>query len=129
MTTTHRVVLDTIRSAREADYPDAPAWAYGFRVPDRVTGPTLLVWPVTVARTRTATRTRFVTTTLEVWILTPHQREDAADDALDPLVTDLVSILEATPLVTWETLDRGVLDDKFHGWRTTVTVAHALTQT
>ena len=122
----HTAILDAVRTAHEA-VPGADPWAFHTRVPDRISRPTFLAWPVAMERTTDARRRRFVLATVEVWLLSPHADEAAADAQLDPAVAELVGILEAEPMLTWERLERGVLDDRFQGWRAVLTLAHTLT--
>ena len=124
----HRVLLNAIEAAHVATAPDAAAWSYLTQTPDALTRPAVLAWPVKMTRQPNGGR-RVVVSTVELWIVTPLAQADSADTALDDLAEELIGILEATPAVAWTELERGVLDDKFHGWQAVVTLAHHLTET
>lgn len=93
---------------------------------DSVTGPTVLTW---ASRFERAPRLGFsmFTVTLETWVVVPGERVEAADDALDDAFEDLLAALQPLEWVQWESAERGLLYDRFHGWKITATAVAKIT--
>ena len=119
----HRELLTAVEAARAGD----PKWTYSTTAPDqRLTGPALVAWPLTMTRQDNGRR-RAIVSEVELWIVSHHTDEAKADEALDALVVELIGHLEALPMASWSQLDRGALQGRFHGWRAVVTLAHQIT--
>lgn len=123
----HAQVLETVQDAR-AGLPDGDPWRYSSRLPDQLAGPAFLAWPVDIARSATGRRPMLVST-VETWLITHKADPVAAEAHLDEMIPELVEIYESTPLLAWSTLTRGVLENRFHGWRCDVTLAHQILTT
>jgi hypothetical protein len=66
---------------------------------------------------------------LTLWVLTATDKPEQLEDDLDGLLLQLLEVLEPLTAFAWEQADRGVLADKFEGWRLTVTCCFQLTPT
>ncbi len=93
---------------------------------DAISRPTAVVWPVTMTRVDVQ-GLEWLRTTLDVWIVTPPSTPPATlEAALEGLALDLLDVLDTTPSIAWDTAERGVLDDAFHGWKVTATTIHRI---
>lgn len=64
-----------------------------------------------------------------LWILTPTDRPADLEDSLDSLLLTVMEALEPLDAFHWETAERGVLAEKFEGYRLTITCAFRITTT
>ena len=99
----------------------------GLRTMDSVTKKTLLVYqesvqPVALFEPR-------VTARLAVWILVPQTQPGPADDALDDALTDVLGVIHGMGQVAWESAERGVLEESWHGYKVTVVAGGQLATT
>lgn len=94
-----------------------------YRAPDAVTAPTVLVYRSQNDRIPTAgTSTRpLITATLTATLVTGIEATEEADDALDDTLDTLALAIEGIPGLIWTTSERIVLEDRWHGWRLTLT--------
>lgn len=86
--------------------------------PDAVTRPTVMVWQSTIERYPQITLDRLVVT-VELWVLVGSEDPSKADDALDDAVTEVIEALHPITWLNWTIAERGVLIEKFHGYRIT----------
>jgi len=56
-------------------------------------------------------------------IVTAAEKSDQIEDDLDELLLQVLSALEPLTAFTWDTAERVVVADAFHGWQLTVTCA------
>lgn len=83
------------------------------------------VLPATVA---SAPQTRGLSYTLTVWACTGQEDPDTVDDVLDAALDDLLAALLDMPWLTFDGAERGVMDDRWHGYRLTVTCYATITE-
>ncbi|MBK8445409.1 MAG: hypothetical protein IPL41_01420 [Micropruina sp.] len=57
---------------------------------------------------------------ITVWVLSAADPSKAEDD-LDKLLLEVMEVLETLPSFNWESAERGVLGEKYDGWKLTVT--------
>lgn len=123
------LVRDLIADLVVTDQPDTWNVIAEARTPDAVVRRTAVVWTGEIARTGYA-RGRYITSTVELWLLPPSDLKPAAlEDAADAMLATIVPLLEATRWVSWTTAKRSTLDGAWHGWHLTLTVAHKITTT
>lgn len=114
--------LDLLAALQDA-HP-AAEWLWLTSVPTgALARPALVVWPVALER---GPRRHSVVTTVECWLLSPRTDEAAADAELADHLVTLLGLFDSLPLLAWDRIDRGVLNDRYHGWRALVTLAHTL---
>lgn len=93
---------------------------------DAISRPTAIVWPTTMTRVEQH-GVDWLQTSLEVWIVTsPTTTPATLETVLEDLAVQLLDVLEAAPEVSWDTAERGVLDETFHGWKVTATTVHRI---
>ena len=63
-----------------------------------------------------------------VWVLTPATKPEEIEDSLDGLLLEVLEVLESLPQFTWDQAERGVLSDKFDGFRITAECAYKINQ-
>lgn len=61
-----------------------------------------------------------------VWIVTGVDKPEDIEDDLDDLLLDLMAALEPADSYVWSDAERGVLAEKFQGWRMTVTCVYQI---
>lgn len=64
---------------------------------------------------------------LTLWVLTPATKPARIEDDLDELLQQVMEALEPLQAFAWTDAERGVLADKFDGWRLTVTCTYQIT--
>lgn len=94
--------------------------------PDKV-DPGKLAVRVLPATYSNAPQVRGLLVTLTVWVVTGLQDPDRVDDALDAAVDDILAALLPLSWVQFESAERGVMDDLFHGYRFTLTTYATIT--
>lgn len=99
----------------------------GLTTLDGVAKPTLLVWQESL--TPTETFSPRVLARLAVWILVPQSDPGKADDALDAALEDVLGVVQPMDQIGWESAERGVLDETWHGYKLTVVAGGELTTT
>jgi hypothetical protein len=77
-----------------------------------------MVWQSTIERYPQITLDRLVVT-VELWVLVGSEDPSKADDALDDAVTEVIEALHPITWLNWTVAERGVLIEKFHGYRIT----------
>lgn len=93
---------------------------------DATSRPTVIVWPTTITRIEQH-GVNWLQTSLEVWVITSTGTPtDKLESALEQLVVQLLEVLEPLHEIAWDTAERGVLDETFHGWKVTVTTVHQI---
>ena len=55
-----------------------------------------------------------------LWVLTATDAPSKIEDSLDALLLDVLRVIESQNAFTWTEAERGVLADKFDGWRLTI---------
>lgn len=70
----------------------------------------------------------YAETTMVLWVLTAADRPEAIEDDLDSLLLAAFEVIEPLDWVGWAEADRGVLADKFNGWRITLTCLNKITE-
>lgn len=65
--------------------------------------------------------------TVVMWVLTASDDPKAIEDDLDELLMAALAVVEATPQLSWTETNRGVLNDKFEGWRIEIQAAYKIT--
>lgn len=109
-----------LATALEAGLP------YGWQVTgypttlDNVTRPTVMVWTSRLEPSNQIGRDR-VMVTLDVWVLTGITAPGQADDALDAQLLAVLAVLHGLEWIDWTSAERGVLEDKYHGYRLSTT--------
>lgn len=86
--------------------------------PDAVTRPTVMLWQSLIERLPQLELDRLVVT-VELWVLVATEDPAKADDALDDAVSDVLQALHPIGWINWSTAERGVLLDRFNGYRIT----------
>lgn len=117
-------VRAAIEDALVAALPDVKVVGYAYE-PDVVTKPTIMLWQSRIEPMPQATLDR-VFVTVELWALVGTDDPAKADDALDDHLSDVITALHAIPWLTWSTAERGVLLDRFHGYRITAQAVAAI---
>lgn len=95
--------------------------------PDQIERGTVAV-RVLPATVTAAPQTRGLLYTLTVWACTAVEDPAAVDDVLDAALDDLLAALLGMPWLTFDTAERGVLDERWHGYRLTVTCYATITE-
>lgn len=85
---------------------------------DAVTRPTVMVWTSLIERAEQFGLDR-IKVTVELWVLVGNDNPEAANDALDDALEDVLGALQDVDWIDWTTAERGVLFDRFHGYRIT----------
>lgn len=70
-----------------------------------------------------------LTVGLVLWVLTPATTPAAADTDLDAALVDVLGVLHPLEWVRWTTATRGVLEDRWHGYRFELTAGATITTT
>jgi hypothetical protein len=70
----------------------------------------------------------YVETTMALWVLTPSENPTRIEDDLDLLLLYVLAALELLEWCAWTEAERGVLADKFNGWRLTVSCLNKITE-
>lgn len=63
-----------------------------------------------------------------VWVLTAATKPEEIENDLDSLLLDVLEVLEGLPEFTWSEAERGVLVEKFDGWRLPVACAYKISK-
>lgn len=63
---------------------------------------------------------------ITVWVLTAAEKAADIEDDLDDLLIRFLAALEDQPAYSWTEAERGVLAEKFQGWRVPVTCLYQL---
>ncbi len=119
--TGRQIIAEAIRAARtDWNVIDTA------RKVDAISRPTAIVWPTTI--TRIAQHgVDWLQTSLEVWIITSTGTPaDKLETTLETLLIQLLEVLEPLNEIAWDTAERGVLDETFHGWKVTATTVHQI---
>lgn len=87
---------------------------------DAVTRPTVLVW-ADAFTPRPEWGSGLHSLTLKMWVLTQSEDPARADDALDDALDLVIDALTPINWVRFESAERGVLRETFHGWQITAT--------
>lgn len=87
--------------------------------PDAVTRPTVMLWQSLLERGEQIDDRVALRVTVEVWVLVSTEDPSKADDALDDALDDVLSAVHAVSFIEWSVAERGVLLDRFHGYRIT----------
>lgn len=61
-----------------------------------------------------------------VWILTAATKPEDIESSLDVLLLEALEVLEGLPEFSWDQAERGVLSEKFDGWRLSVACAYKI---
>ncbi len=85
---------------------------------EQVTRPTVMLWQSLIER-MPQIGLDLLKVTVEMWVLVGQESPDAASDALDDALDDVLEALQPLSWVDWTTAERGVLSDRFHGYRIT----------
>lgn len=85
---------------------------------DAVTRPTVMLWQSRVERLEQIELDRLLVT-VELWVVTGSEDPSKADDLLDDSLSDVIEALHPITWINWTTAERGVLHDRFHGYRIT----------
>lgn len=110
-------VRSALADALAGALPDFRVLGYPLDV-DAVTRPTVMLWTSLVERLEQIDLDRLRVTT-ELWVLVGTEDPARVDDALDDALEAVVYALHPIGWVTWSTAERGVLQDRFHGYRIT----------
>ena len=92
---------------------------------DAVARPTVMLWQSLVTRADHFGLGRLVAT-LDVWVLTGRENPEKADDNLDASLLAVIATLQPLTWIDWTAAERGVLLERFHGYKITAT-AHEQT--
>lgn len=95
--------------------------------PDQIDPRTIAVrvLPASVAPSPTV---RGLAYTLTLWAVTGRTDPDEVDDVLDAALDDLLGALLGLHWLTFDTAERGVMDERWHGYRLTVTCYATITE-
>ena len=69
----------------------------------------------------------YIEATLHLWVLTATDKPELLEDDLDSLLLDVLTAIEPHDAFGWVEAERGVLDEKFQGWRIPVTCLTKIT--
>lgn len=69
----------------------------------------------------------YAETTMVLWVLTAVDNPALIEDDLDGLLLDVLAVLEPLQWCGWVEAERGVLAEKFNGWRVTLTCLNKIT--
>lgn len=97
--------------------PDVRVLGYPADV-EAVTRPTVMLWQSLIERSDLLGLDR-VKVTLELWALVATEDPARADDALDEHLENVLYALQDLTWLDWTTAERGVLAERFHGYRVT----------
>lgn len=61
-----------------------------------------------------------------IWVLTSATKPEEIESSLDGLLLEALEVLEGLPEFTWDQAERGVLSERFDGWRLTCLCAYKL---
>lgn len=112
-------ILEAAIRTLQANTPSTWATRHGIETIDVLTAPTLVSWVSTISRDPGGGT---LTLEVETWLLLPDSTAPLGrEDKLEEALTTWIGVLESTRDVTWETTTRGVLSDKFDGYRTVLT--------
>lgn len=110
-------VREQVAAALSAALPGYRVLGYPMD-PDAVTRPTIMMWTSLIERLEQIDLDR-LKVTVELWVLVASEDPARVDDALDDALDDVIVALHPIPWLTWSTAERGVLTDRFHGYRIT----------
>lgn len=94
--------------------------------PDALTRPTVIAWASKLERRPEFGLYRFLVT-LEVWVVAPSENLATVDDILDEAFEDVLAVLQPLEWLQWDSAERGVLYDQFHGWKITALAVATIT--
>lgn len=97
-------------------------WQHGI---DRVPKRTVMVW--VDALTPVGISSDNLKVDLALWVLTPSEDTPTADDDLDDALLDVIEALRPLTAFTWTRAQRGVYEDRFHGYQLTISAAGRVT--
>ena len=63
---------------------------------------------------------------ITLWVLTPVDRPQDIENSLDDLLLAVFEALETLEQFAWTEAERGVLAEKFHGWRVPITCMYKI---
>lgn len=89
-------------------------------LPDAIAKPMICCWADFIER-RADVSSQSVQVRFEVWLLVGTERIAAAEDALDEHVEAVYRALQEIPWIEFTSGERATLDDRWHGWRFSVT--------
>lgn len=87
---------------------------------DAVARPTVMLWQSSLARLEQIAHDR-LRVNLDLWVLTGRENPDTADDELDESLEAVIAALLPLTWVDWTNAQRGIWQEKFHGYNLTVT--------
>ncbi len=70
----------------------------------------------------------YAETTMVLWVLTAVDNPAVIEDDLDDLLLAVFEALEPLEWCGWTEAERGVLNEKFNGWRVSVTCLNKITE-
>lgn len=121
MTSARTVLADRFKAA----LPSSWRIMGNARELDAITRPTVMLWQQRIERAEQI-NLHTLTCTLQVWVLVPGTDVDKADDELDAMLVAVLEAFQGQREYHWTAAERGVLYEKFHGWRLDVTAAYTI---
>lgn len=106
-----------LAQALQAALPEARVVGYSADL-DAVTKPTVMLWQALIEHQPQVTLDR-LKVTCEAWVLVGNEDPARLNDALDDFLEDVLGALQPLTWVEWTQAERGVLFDRFHGYRLT----------
>lgn len=86
---------------------------------DAMPKPTVLAWADTLTRGPGLKGRDLVSVDYRLWALVDGEDATTVDDSLDPVLDDVLDAVAGIGFIDWTTAERGLYDDRWHGWRIT----------
>lgn len=86
-----------------------------------------VLWTSKRSRVMEMNRPTYLRDDVTLWALTGASDPTRIEDDLDELLLAVLDVIEAEKSFTWSEAERGQLEDKFPGWRVTVSALYRIT--
>lgn|GEM_PF-2751154 len=87
--------------------------------PDAAARPTVMLWQSLIERGSRINDRNGLEVTVELWVIVGSEDPAKVDDDLDDALDEVLTAVHDIPFIDWSVAERGVLKERFHGYRMT----------